>query len=216
MSMKKNFYDLTLALAGLFQAVALVEQIAKTGQGASEAFNTSINSVLDLNPTNSLEIYGGDVNNLRMGLELLNELLIKNTPKHQDVIRYALGVLHLQKKLSNRKDMLNVIASRIEQANQQAQHFSNTHENVIANLGGIYSDTLSTFRFRIQVKGDYNYLQQPRIANQIRALLLAAVRSAMLWRQLGGNRWQLIFQRKKIAECVKEMLEGLTTIDGNI
>lgn len=209
MVMKKNFYDLTLALAGLFQAVALVEQIAKTGQSTSEAFTTSINSVLDLNPTDSLAIYGGDVKNLRMGLELLNELLIKNTSKHQDVIRYGLGVLHLQKKLSGRKDMLNVIASRIEQANQQAQHFSNTHDNVIANLGGIYSDTLSTFRFRIQVKGDYNYLQQPRIANQIRALLLAAIRSAMLWRQLGGNRWQLIFQRKKIAECVREMLESM-------
>jgi high frequency lysogenization protein len=208
--MKKNFFDLTLSLAGLVQAVALVEQLAKTGQVPADAFNTSINSVLDLNPANSLSIYGGDVKNLQMGLELLQELLIKNTARHQDLIRYALGVLHLQKKLSGRKDMLNVIASRIEQANQQAQHFSNTHENVIANLGGIYSDTLSTFRFRIQVKGDYNYLQQQRIANQIRALLLAAVRSAMLWRQLGGNRWQLIFQRKKIAECVKEMLKSLT------
>jgi len=208
--MKKNFYDLTLALAGLFQAVALVEQIAKTGQASAEAFSVSVNSIFDLNPANSLAIYGGDVKNLRTGLELLNELLIKHTPKHQDVIRYALGVLHLQKKLSSRKDMLQVIASRIEQANQQAQHFSNTHENVIANLGGIYSDTLSTFRFRIQVKGDYNYLQQPRIANQIRALLLASVRSGILWRQLGGNRWQLLFQRKKIAECVKEMLKSMT------
>lgn len=213
--MKKNFYDLTLALAGLFQAVALVEQTAKTGQTTPEAFITSINSILDLNPDTSLDVYGGDIKNLRIGLELLNELLIKNTPKHQDLIRYALGVLHLQKKLSSRKDMLNMIASRIEQARQQAQHFSNAHDNVIANLGSIYSDTLSTFRFRIQVKGDYNYLQQQRIANQIRALLLAAVRSAMLWRQLGGNRWQLIFQRKRIAQCVKEILESMTT-GGNI
>lgn len=208
--MNKKFYDLTLALAGLFQAVALVEQTAKTGQATPEAFITSINSILDLNPDTSLDVYGGDIKNLRTGLELLNELLIKNTPKHQDLIRYALGVLHLQKKLSVRKDMLNMIASRVEQARQQSQHFSNTHDNVIANLGSIYSDTLSTFRFRIQVKGDYNYLQQQRIANQIRALLLAAVRSAMLWRQLGGNRWQLIFQRKKIAGCVKEMLTSMT------
>jgi len=208
--MKKNFYDITLALAGLFQAIALVEQTAKTGQVNSEDFSVCINSLFDLNPENSLAVYGGDLKNLRTGLELLNEMLIKNTPKHQDTIRYALGILHLQNKLSGRKDMLNVIASRIEQANQQAQHFSYTHDNVIANLGGIYSDTISSFRFRIQVKGDYNYLQQQRIAHQVRALLLAAIRSAILWNQLGGNRWQLIFQRKKIAKYVRDMLKSIT------
>lgn len=207
--MQKNLDDLTIALAGIFQAIALVDQTAKTGQVSQEALQTCLQSLLDLNPQNTLAVYGGDLNNLRTGLELLNELLIKNTPKHQDMIRYALGVLHLQKKLASRKDMLNLIASRIEQAAQQAQHFSIIHENVIANLGGIYSDTLSSFRFRIQVKGDYNYLQQQRLANQIRALLLAAVRSAILWRQLGGNRWQLIFQRKKIAQSVKGMLEQI-------
>lgn len=207
--MPKNIDELTIALAGIFQAVALVDQTAKTGQVSQDGLQTSLQSLLELNPQNTLAVYGGDINNLRIGLELLNELLIQNSPKHQDIIRYALGVLHLQKKLASRKDMLNLIASRIEQAALQTQHFSITHENVIANLGGIYSDTLSSFRFRIQVKGDYNYLQQQRLANQIRALLLAAVRSAMLWRQLGGNRWQLIFQRKKIAQSVKGMLEQI-------
>lgn len=208
--MQKNFYDLTLALAGIFQAISLVDQTARTGQVDQQSLQTSLQSILVLNPENTLAVYGGDTGNLRAGLELLKHIIVQNGPKYQDLIRYALGVLHLQKKLAGRKDMLNLIASRIEQANHQTQHFSITHDNVIANLGGIYSDTLSTFRFRIQVKGDYNYLQQQRLANQIRALLLAAVRSAMLWRQLGGNRWQLIFQRKKIVACVDEMLKSMT------
>lgn len=208
--MQKNFYDLTLALAGIFQAISLVDQTARTGQVDQESLQTSLQSVLVLNPENTLAVYGGDVSKLRTGLELLKKIILQNGPQYQDLIRYALGVLHLQKKLAGRKDMLSLIASRIEQATQQTQHFSITHDNVVANLGGIYSDTLSTFRFRIQVKGDYNYLQQQRLANQIRALLLAAVRSAMLWRQLGGNRWQLIFQRKKIVACVDEMLKSLT------
>lgn len=208
--MQKNFYDLTLSLAGIFQAISLVDQTARTGQVDQESLQTSLQSVLVLNPENTLAVYGGDVSKLRTGLELLKKIILQNGPQYQDLIRYALGVLHLQKKLAGRKDMLSLIASRIEQATQQTQHFSITHDNVIANLGGIYSDTLSTFRFRIQVKGDYNYLQQQRLANQIRALLLAAVRSAMLWRQLGGNRWQLIFQRKKIVACVDEMLKSFT------
>ena len=105
--------------------------------------------------------------------------------------------------------MLGVIGSRLEQVAQQAQHFSSTHENVIANLGTLYTETLSTFRFRIQVNGDYNYLQQQRIANQIRALLLASVRSAILWRQVGGNRFQLLFYRKHIAEQVDNLLRRI-------
>lgn len=207
--MSKNWQDITLALAGLFQATAMVDQVAKTGQVPSEAFRCSMESVLDLNPTSTLDVYGGNLSNLRLGLEVMRDLLRPASQLHREALRYGLGVLHLQKKLAGRRDMLNVIGSRIEQANQQAQHFSSTHDNVIANLGTLYTETLSTFRFRIQVNGDYNYLQQQRIANQIRALLLSAVRSAILWRQVGGNRWQLLFNRKDIAQTVDDLLRRL-------
>lgn len=207
--MSKNWQDLTLALAGIFQGTALVEQIAKTGYLQPEAFKCSIESMLDLNPPTTLDVYGGKLGNLRTGLEIMRDLLQPNSQKHRETLRYGLGVLHLQKKLAGRRDMLDVIASRLEQVNQQAQHFSSTHDNVIANLGTLYTETISTFRFRIQVNGDYNYLQQQRIANQIRALLLASIRSAILWRQVGGNRWQLLFNRKDIARQVDDFLRRI-------
>jgi len=205
----KNLRETTLALAGVVQAALLVEQVAKTGYVQADAYKCSIDSLLDLNPSSTLAVYGGDVQNLRSGLEGLRDMLV-GQHKHQEALRYALGALHLQKKLAGRKDMLNIVASRINQANNQAEHFSSTHENVIANLANLYSETISTFRFRIQVMGDYNYLQQTRIANQIRALLLAAIRSAMLWRQLGGSRLQLLLKRKAILQCVEEMLRSGT------
>ncbi len=207
--MSKNWQDLTLALAGIFQATHLVEQIAKTGHAPPEAFKCSIESLFDLNPPNTLAVYGGNIENLRTGLEIMRELLRANSQKHRDTLRYGLGILHLEKKLAGRRDMLNVIGSRIGQAAQQVEHFSSTHDNVIANLGTLYTETLSTFRFRIQVNGDYNYLQQQRIANQIRALLLSAIRSAMLWRQVGGNRLQLLFYRKHIAQQVDDFLRRM-------
>lgn len=207
--MSKNWQDITLALAGVFQATTLVDQVAKTGHVPADVFKCSMESILDLNPASTLDVYGGNIENLRTGLEVMRELLRPNSQQHREVLRYGLGVLHLQKKLAGRRDMLNVIGSRIEQVSQQAQHFSSTHDNVIANLGTLYTETLSTFRFRIQVNGDYNYLQQQRIANQIRALLLAAVRSAILWRQVGGNRWQLLFNRKDIAQQVDNLLRRI-------
>lgn len=204
--MSKNWQDITIALAGVFQASQLVDQVAKTGYVPPDAFGCSIASVLNMNPSSTLDVYGGKVENLRTGLEVMRELLRPNSQQYREVLRYGLGVLHLQKKLAGRRDMLNVIGSRLEQVQQQAEHFSPTHDNVIANLGTLYSETLSTFRFRIQVNGDYNYLQQQRIANQIRAMLLAAIRAAMLWRQVGGNRWQLLLNRKDIAQQVDELL----------
>lgn len=203
--MSKNLKDITLALAGVVQAAILVEQTAKTGQAQQDAYKYSIESLFDLNPTTTLAVYGGNPQNLRLGLEALRDMLA-GQHKHQDAMRYAMGALHLQKKLASRKDMLDIVASRMVQAATQAEHFSSTHENVVGNLGQIYSETISTFRFRIQVMGDYNYLQQTRIASQIRALLLAAIRSAMLWRQLGGNRWQLLLQRKALASEVDNLL----------
>jgi high frequency lysogenization protein len=203
----KNLPDITLALAGVIQAALLVEQVAKTGYVPQDAYKCSIESLFDLNPKNTLAVYGGDAQNLRLGLEALRDMLA-GQHKHQDAMRYALGALHLQKKLAGRKDMLNTIASRIEQAANQAEHFSSTHDNVVGNLGQIYSETISTFRFRIQVMGDHNYLQQTRIASQIRALLLSAIRSAMLWRQVGGNRWQLLLERKALAAQVDTLLRA--------
>jgi high frequency lysogenization protein len=207
----KKWNELSIALAGLFQATGLVEQLAKTGYVPTDAYRTSIESLFVLNPESTLDVYGNNLANLHAGLTLLRDLLqsASGQQRHADALRYGLGVLHLQKKLAGRKDMLGVVGSRLKSAAQQAQHFSSTHENVIANLGDLYSETISTFRFRIQVAGDASYLQQQRIANQVRALLLAAIRAATLWRQLGGNRWHLLFYRKKIAEAVDELLRTI-------
>ncbi len=46
------------------------------------------------------------------------------------------------------------------------------------------------------VKGEEKFLSQTNNANKIRALLLSGIRSAVLWRQVGGNRWQLLLKRK--------------------
>ncbi|MEK7758734.1 MAG: DUF489 family protein, partial [Pseudomonadota bacterium] len=49
-------------------------------------------------------------------------------------------------------------------------------------------------------------LSNPAIADKVRAALLAGIRSAVLWRQLGGRRWQLLFSRGKLARTAAELL----------
>lgn len=200
-----------LALAGLFQAAFLVEQVAKTGQVGEEQLRTSIESLLDQNPASVEAVYGNKLSNLRIGLQEVKFLTDgkSRTGSSPDVIRYALSLLHLEGQLRKNKATLEVIGKGINNANRQLQHFNSTHENVIANLAGLYQDTISKFRYRIHVTGTAQHLQNSQNANKIRALLLAGIRSAMLWRQVGGRRWQLMFSRRKLNRAVIQLLERL-------
>lgn len=207
--MSKNWTDITLALAGVFQAAALVEQLAKTGYIPSDAQTVSISSLLEQNPDSTLAVYGGSSEGLELGLKVMSDLLHHHQNRdYPDTLRYVLGILHLQKKMMGRKDMLESIGTGLEQSARQAEHFGITHENVLANIGSLYSDTISTFKFRIQVNGDFSYLQQTRVANQVRALLFAGIRSATLWRQVGGKRLQVILSRKRLSATADEILKS--------
>ena len=198
-----------IALAGVFESAALVDRLAKTGQVQDGPLACLLGSLLVRNPKDTLEVYGGDHLNLRDGLRALAGALERdqgNLPR--ETLRYALNLLTLQRQLDKRSDMLQVIGKRLEQIDSQSQLFGITHDNVIASCAALYQDTLSTFRQRIQVHGEMRHLQDSRNADKVRALLLAGIRSAMLWRQLGGRRWQLLFSRRKLLDQLYPLLRG--------
>lgn len=201
-----NWRDQALALAGVFQACILVERLAKTGTAPQEELRTAVYSLLQLNPDDTEAVFGG-ADKLLPGLQAARQLLAtRQHPEYTDCLRYVLSIMYLQRQLAKNRDLLSIIGSRLEKAGLQAEHFDLTHENVFANLASVYTDTLSTFRFRIQVLGDFNYLQQQRIANQIRTMLFAGVRAATLWRQLGGRRLHMLLQRKKLLAAIDELI----------
>ena len=203
-----TLHDRTLALAGILQATSLVNDIATTGKADQHDEETCLRSVMELNPVDIHSIYG-HVANLSTGLKTLIAQLGQNTAKPDlDIARYTVGLLHLERKLSKRKTMLEQIAKGISRAKQQLEYFPVTHENIIANLGGLYSDTISQIPPKIMVSGENHLLTDASIANRIRALLLCGMRSALLWRQLGGSRWQLLWKR---AALVKQAQHILTT-----
>jgi high frequency lysogenization protein len=205
--MSKSLHDQTLALAGLFQAAALVQQIAHNGSCSDESLETCIRSLFATDPASTLDVYGGELSDIREGLEALSTSLAQQSrPQDVEILRYVLNLVHLESKLKRDGDMLDVIGSRIEQARHTASHFGYTHSNLIGNLASIYTDTISTFRLRIQVSGNPQVLQREENAAKVRALLLAGIRSAVLWRQSGGHRWQLIFKRKKVIMHARELL----------
>lgn len=197
-----------LALAGLFQATSAVNAIAQKGQCDPKQLETSLNSLFVTNPETSLSVYG-ELKTLETGLEIVHDLLAKtNANEHILPIRYALAIVHLERKLNKDKTMLNTLGQRLDRAQQQVDHFGIYHENVINGIASIYVDTISTFSLRVQISGQERHLSVDLNAAKIRCLLLAGVRSAMLWRQLAGRRWHFILKRRSLARECENLLQN--------
>jgi len=203
-----TFNERTLALAGIFQAAMLVHSIATRGSADAHDLETCIKSLLVTDPGNTVDVYGR-IDHLHTGLHAVIEHLDNNARQKQiEIARYVITLLHLQRKLLKRPDLLAILDNGITRARQQAEIFSPLHENVIANLADIYANTVSQIPPKIMVSGENNYLNNPVNANKIRALLLAGVRSAVLWSQTGGGRWQVLFRRRQFVQAARDLLEA--------
>ena len=192
-----------LALAGVFQAAVVVDELARTGQVDERAWQTLIRATVDTDPESFEAIYGGHPNHLRQGLDTLSAVIGKQQA-NPVVLRYGFSLLLLSQKLRKNPQMMDTLGTRLTRVQGQASHFGDTHENVVASLGEIYQDTISTFRYRIVVQGEPSLLQQRMMPERVRAALLAGVRFALLWHQQGGRRWKLIFQRGAMRRALDE------------
>jgi high frequency lysogenization protein len=202
----QNKYDnIAIALAGLVQSVNLVKELAQTGKINEEIFHASIQSIFATHPEDTALVFGG-LTHVQSGLEQLAQLFSSKSGNNQLTIRHILAVMRLQRKLSNSTKTMETLSQRIEQAKKQADYFSMTHSNVLANLGDIYLHLINTFQFRFYIQGNQRFLSVRENVDKIRALLLAAIRAAVLWRQNGGSRLQLIFSSKKIKASIEKVL----------
>lgn len=193
-----------MAFAGILQAIAQVQHIARHGNSDKDGLAASLNTVLVTNPDTTSDVYADKVA-LNKGYQLIINQLGDAKDKDVEVTRYLVGILALERKLA-RGNAMSILSERINQIHRQLHHFEITDEQVIANFAGIYSDIISTLGPKIQISGNPEYLKQSQVQEKIRALLLSAMRSAVLWRQLGGKRRHLVFARKTIVDTAKKSL----------
>ena len=201
----------SLALAGVAQAAFLVDQLAQHGLAAQGKLNTCLQSLFITNPASTEEVYGS-VSKLRLGLQVLEEIFIskENSLKSPELMRYLIGMIYLEARLSKQKDMLDKISTGIAEAGD-SEHMSTEqlaeNPDIIKQLARLYQQTISTLSFRIQVSGKPQDLKNADIANTIRATLFAGIRSAVLWHQLGGRRWHFLIKRRRISHDIQWLLQ---------
>ena len=207
--MNKTNSERALAFAGILQALQLVQQTAYGKSVDQFALQTSIHSIFILDADSVQDVYG-NIQGLQQGLELIkSQLHDKNKKPDLELSRYLITLLHLERKLSKRNDVLETLQQGIKRAQAQSEQFSETHTNVIANLADCYSSTISTLQPRIMVNGDSHRLSDSNTANLARSLLLSAMRSAVLWRQAGGSRIGLLLSRQKLVIEAENWLKKL-------
>jgi high frequency lysogenization protein len=127
--------------------------------------------------------------------------------RNLELTRYVVLLMKLERTLAGRREMLARIGDGIEAAQAKQEHFALLHPNMLAHLAEIYSETVSQLQPRIIVRGDPLHLQNPDNQNRVRALLLAGIRAAMLWRQVGGTRWQILLANKQILADARRYLD---------
>lgn len=208
---KKNV-ERSIALAGVFQSAALVRDLARTGETEKLAFDTSIQSIYTLDVSTVEQVYGGNIKDLRLGLqELVNLLAYTKLKPDREVTRYLIALMHLERKLIRCPETKQHLSRRIKHAISQANYFASSPQVIINSLADIYVATLGALPFRLHVVGQSKYLAHAETVSKIHAALLAGVRSVVLWRQLGGARWQLFLMRPTLIAVGKKLLSSLNS-----
>jgi high frequency lysogenization protein len=190
--------DRNLALAGVFQATELVRQAASHGTWSGYAATSSLHSLFVLQADSTPAVYGG-TDRMRLGVETMLAVL-QGEQRYTDVLRYTVGLLQIEKKFRRSARLQDQVGRRLlEISDRGAELEQHEREDLQAReISELYSETISRLSPRIVVSGKPQYLKNQRTVDWVRTLLLAGLRSAMLWHQLGGGRFELMFGRKNI------------------
>ena len=195
----------TIALAGVCQAAFFANELASTGKIRDQnGFEAILNSLYIMDCQDISEIYGSNMLNLNTGLKTLHYAFNRDND-YLTVLKYTLTLLTLERKLSKRNDYLDKIEKGVLDSKILQTQDEKYPTPVITKLANTYSSTISLLQPRIILNGRPEYLKQIEITEKIRATLLAGIRSAVLWSQMGGTQWQLLFKRKLLVETANDL-----------
>jgi high frequency lysogenization protein len=184
-----------LALAGVVQAAALVHRTA-AGEGVDERQRCALLRAVPTHKAADLAEVFPDPADYRYGAGIAIDALAGRTAA-PEVLRYTLQLIELSGLLRGVPQIVEKLGNLLDTVDREAPSE--------AELARIYQQTISTLGKRIQVTGDAQVLQREETAERIRSLLLAGIRMAWLWQQLGGRRWHLLLRRGPLVKALQQV-----------
>lgn len=215
MSDRSHMEEQIIALAGVAQAARMVDQVAKTGTYPSAYFEASLRSLFAFDvPT--VEAVFGNIQGVKLGLKCIVDMLTDAANEDNVAMGvYLRGLFKLESQFRKRSDLQDVVATRLDHVNFKAQHFSDDAVELASSISSIYQDTISNLPYRIKVKGSVQHLQETKNADLVRTLLMAGLRSAHLWQQLGGRQRHFLFRNRQMVNIAENLSRELSVVEGN-
>ncbi len=190
----------TIALAGVLQACQQVQALARVGSASQTEMTSSLKSILVLDAVSTPAVFGG-VHGVRAGLRLIADGVFTSTQGTDiELLRYAVSILQLQAQLYRDTHKFAAFAADVERLS------SFSEDSLVEACSDVYQKHVSSMRPQIIVQGESGHLQNPEIPPKIRALLLAAFRSAVLWQQKRGGRFRLLWERTRMQNAARRLL----------
>lgn len=204
--------DQAASLAGVFQSAMLVCQLANHNRHDAAALRSSVSSILRVDADSVLEVYGA-LRHLRLGFEVMERVFQgKLGATSRDLFQYSIGMYQLGGKLDSLPSIgeaiqngLADINNRFPDADSIEQDYDQQEWLLYEDIAVLYAKTISILRPRIMVRGNQHRLNNPHTVNRVRSALFAGIRSAYLWQQLGGQRWQLLLHRKSYQSMARTL-----------
>lgn len=187
-----------LALAGVVQSATLVHRAAQGQPLPADARGALLHAVPTQHARDLDEVFP-DPAAYALGAAVAGDALAGKS-RTPEVLRYTLQLIELARLLGGVPQVVEKLGRLLDEVNPVEPDES--------QLSRIYQQTISTLGKRIQVTGDPQVLQQEHVADAIRALLLAGVRLAWLWQQLGGRRWHLILRRRALLTGLRALKQA--------
>lgn len=202
-----RFENQVMALAGMFQAAVVIDDLAFKGNTDDQAFETCFNSLFTFDAASPQEVFGG-VAGLGRGFHALDDYLggeLRNNSRN--IAHYVLSMMKIALQVTRNRDLSATLFERLQSIEKRRHEFDMSRSAVVLKIDGLYQDSISHLKPRIMVAGEQNHLMNTDNAARVRTLLLAGVRSAVLWRQLGGSKWKLLFGRRRYIAVAKKILQ---------
>lgn len=198
----------TLSLAGIFQAAVLIEELAHAGKCDAQGFDSSLDSLFKFDAPTALDVFG-EIGSLTRGFAALGDYLGgRATGSGRNIAYYVLSMMKIALQITRDPDLSERLYIGLRLIESRASEFNMSRANTIGKIDVLYQDHISPLQPRIMVRGDQSHLLNDDNAARIRTLLLAGIRAAVLWRQLGGSKWKLVVARKKYVALARGFLDS--------
>lgn len=201
--MDEKIVNSCFAFVAMCQSCELVARVSKGQEVSPWEYDSLFRGIAVTDADSITEVYPNP-RSLKLGMDLYEDAL-RGRRKNTQMAKYVFAVINLTLALMRDEKALEELSQAIKTLPQAYEFFTIDNPTLHEKLALIYKNIISPAGPRVVIMGNRDALDDPAAQNLIRALLLSAVRATVLWRQVGGRRRNLLFQRRDQLHALMSM-----------